>query len=86
MGRPWLAYWVLPIPINLVLWVNFNSPLLWDICNFNLSSVSLVFWWTGLLPDFAMLRDRAITPFNKRVYSILFGWSGREDNVLRKYL
>jgi molybdopterin-containing oxidoreductase family membrane subunit len=48
------------------LWVNFNSPLLWDV--FAIStylSVSLVFWWTGLLPDFAMLRDRAITPFNK---------------------
>jgi hypothetical protein len=44
------------------LWVNFNSPLLWDV--FAIStylSVSLVFWWTGLLPDFAMLRDRAIT-------------------------
>jgi molybdopterin-containing oxidoreductase family membrane subunit len=60
MGRPWLAYWVLPIPINLVLWVNF-FPLLWDV--FAIStylSVSLVFWWTGLLPDFAMLRDRAL--------------------------
>jgi molybdopterin-containing oxidoreductase family membrane subunit len=50
------------------LWVNFNS-LLWDV--FAIStylSVSLVFWWTGLLPDFAMLRDRAITPFNKREF------------------
>jgi molybdopterin-containing oxidoreductase family membrane subunit len=46
----------------------------------------LVFWWTGLLPDFAMLRDRAIT-FNKKGYSILsFGWSGRAVNVLKKYL
>jgi molybdopterin-containing oxidoreductase family membrane subunit len=67
MGRPWLAYWVLPIPNQFgSLWVNFNSPLLWDV--FAIStylSVSLVFWWTGLLPDFAMLRDRAITPFNK---------------------
>src|SRR6218665_1882934 len=80
MGRPWLAYWVLPIPNQFgSLWVNFNSPLLWDV--FAIStylSVSLVFWWTGLLPDFAMLRDRAITPFNKKMYSILsFGWSGR---------
>jgi molybdopterin-containing oxidoreductase family membrane subunit len=86
MGRPWLAYWVLPIPNQFgSLWVNFNSPLLWDV--FAIStylSVSLVFWWTGLLPDFAMLRDRAVTPFTKRVYSILsFGWSGRAKDWQR---
>ncbi len=80
MGRPWLAYWVMPIPNQFgSLWVNFNSPLLWDV--FAIStylSVSLVFWWTGLLPDFAMVRDRAVTPFTKRIYGILsFGWSGR---------
>ncbi len=86
MGRPWLAYWVLPIPNQFgSLWVNFNSPLLWDV--FAIStylSVSLVFWWTGLLPDFAMIRDRAIRPFTKRVYSILsFGWSGRAKDWQR---
>lgn len=80
MGRPWLAYWVLPIPNQFgSLWVNFNSPLLWDV--FAIStylSVSLVFWWTGLLPDFAMIRDRATKPFQKKIYSLLsFGWSGR---------
>jgi molybdopterin-containing oxidoreductase family membrane subunit len=80
MGRPWLAYWVLPIPNQFgSLWVNFNSPLLWDV--FAIStylSVSLVFWWTGLLPDFAMIRDRTESPFQKKIYSILsFGWSGR---------
>ncbi|NQY06676.1 MAG: polysulfide reductase NrfD [Flavobacteriaceae bacterium] len=80
MGRPWLGYWVVPIPNQFgSLWVNFNSPLLWDV--FAIStylSVSLVFWWTCLLPDFAMVRDRAIKPFQKRIYSILsFGWSGR---------
>ena len=86
MGRPWLGYWVLPIPNQFgSLWVNFNSPLLWDV--FAIStylSVSLVFWWTGLLPDFAMLRDRAVTPCTKRVYSILsFGWSGRAKDWQR---
>ncbi|RRO12143.1 molybdopterin oxidoreductase [Flavobacteriaceae bacterium 14752] len=80
MGRPWLAYWVLPIPNQFgSLWVNFNSPLLWDV--FAIStylSVSLVFWYTGLLPDFAMIRDRAKLPFQKKIYGILsFGWSGR---------
>lgn len=80
MGRVWNAFYVLPIPNNLgSLWVNFNSPLLWDV--FAIStylSVSLVFWYTGLLPDFAMLRDRAVKPFQKKIYSLLsFGWSGR---------
>ena len=86
MGRPWLAYWVLPIPNTYgSLWVNFNSPLLWDV--FAIStylSVSLVFWWTGLLPDFAMIRDRAIKPFQKKIYSLLsFGWSGRAKDWQR---
>lgn len=80
MGRPWLAYWVLPIPNQFgSLWVNFNSPLLWDV--FAISTyltVSLVFWWTGLLPDFAMIRDRSTKPFQKKIYGLLsFGWSGR---------
>jgi len=75
-----------PIPNQFgSLWVNFNSPLLWDV--FAIStylSVSLVFWWTGLLPDFAMLRDRAVKPFSKRIYSILsFGWSGRAKDWQR---
>ncbi|WP_422350191.1 NrfD/PsrC family molybdoenzyme membrane anchor subunit [Flagellimonas sp.] len=86
MGRPWLAYWVLPIPNQFgSLWVNFNSPLLWDV--FAIStylSVSLVFWWTGLLPDFAMIRDRAIKPFQKKIYSLLsFGWTGRAKDWQR---
>jgi molybdopterin-containing oxidoreductase family membrane subunit len=86
MGRPWLGYWVLPIPNQFgSLWVNFNSPLLWDV--FAIStylSVSLVFWWTGLLPDFAMIRDRTVTPFTRKIYSILsFGWSGRAKDWQR---
>ena len=86
MGRPWLGYWVLPIPNAYgSLWVNFNSPLLWDV--FAIStylSVSLVFWWTGLLPDFAMIRDRAIKPFQKKIYSLLsFGWTGRAKDWQR---
>ena len=79
MGRVWQAYWVLPLPNQFgSLWVNFNSPLLWDV--FAIStyfSVSLVFWYTGLIPDFAMIRDRMVKPRLKKVYSILsFGWSG----------
>ena len=79
MGRIWMAYWVLPLPNQFgSLWVNFNSPLLWDV--FAIStyfSFSMVFWYIGLIPDFATIRDRAITPVAKRVYGILsFGWSG----------
>ncbi len=86
MGRPWLAYWVLPIPNQFgSLWINFNSPLLWDV--FAIStylSVSLVFWYTGLLPDFAMLRDTTKNEFQKKIYGILsFGWSGRAKDWQR---
>ncbi|WP_276498229.1 NrfD/PsrC family molybdoenzyme membrane anchor subunit [Pontibacter litorisediminis] len=79
MGRPWLAYWVLPLPNTFgSLWVNFNSPLLWDV--FAIStyfSVSLVFWYIGLIPDFATIRDRATGPIARRAYAVLsFGWTG----------
>lgn len=78
MGRPWLAYWIFPIPNQFgSLWVNFNSPLVWDA--FAISTyftVSLVFWYVGLLPDIATIRDRAVG-LRRRVYSILsFGWNG----------
>jgi molybdopterin-containing oxidoreductase family membrane subunit len=78
-GRPWLDYWLFPLPNTFgSLWVNFNSPLLWDV--FAVStyfSVSLVFWYTGLVPDFAMIRDRAVKPWAKKLYSGLsFGWGG----------
>lgn len=80
MGRPWLGfYWALPLPNTFgSLWVNFNSPLLWDV--FAIStyfSVSLVFWYIGLIPDFATIRDRATNKVSKLVYGALsFGWTG----------
>jgi Ni/Fe-hydrogenase subunit HybB-like protein len=86
MGRVWMAYWVLPLPNQFgSLWVNFNSPLLWDV--FAIStyfSVSLVFWYLGLIPDFATIRDRMTKPTAKKIYGILsFGWSGRAKNWTR---
>jgi Ni/Fe-hydrogenase subunit HybB-like protein len=86
MGRPWLAYWVFPLPNEFgSLWVNFNSPLLWDV--FAIStyfSVSLVFWYVGLIPDFATIRDRIKNPSAKKFYSALsFGWGGRAKDWLR---
>ncbi|MEO0333294.1 MAG: NrfD/PsrC family molybdoenzyme membrane anchor subunit, partial [Bacteroidota bacterium] len=80
MGRPWLgAYWALPLPNTFgSLWVNFNSPLLWDV--FAISTyftVSLVFWYIGLIPDFATIRDRAQGIISRTVYGALsFGWNG----------
>ncbi len=78
MGRPWMALYTLPLPNQYgSLWVNFNSPLVWDV--FAIStyfSVSLVFWYTGLLPDIATIRDRA-SGLRRRIYSVLsFGWTG----------
>ena len=86
LGRPWLLHFNLPIPNQYgSLWDNFNSPLLWDVFAIaTYFSVSLVFWWVGLLPDFAMLRDRALKPFQKKIYSLLsFGWSGRTKDWQR---
>jgi Ni/Fe-hydrogenase subunit HybB-like protein len=86
MGRIWMAYWVFPIPNQFgSLWVNFNSPLLWDV--FAIStyfSVSLVFWYIGLIPDFATIRDRAVKPVSKMAYSVLsFGWTGNAKAWIR---
>ena len=89
MGRPWLAYYVFPIPNQFgSLWMNFNSPLIWDV--FAIStyfSVSVVFWYIGLIPDFAMIRDRmsaTISPMKNKLYSLLsFGWSGKAKHWQR---
>jgi molybdopterin-containing oxidoreductase family membrane subunit len=79
MGRVWNAFFVLPYPNTRgPLWVNFNSPLLWDV--FAISTyftVSLLFWYAGLLPDLATVRDRAKEKWRKRMYGVLsFGWTG----------
>jgi Ni/Fe-hydrogenase subunit HybB-like protein len=78
MGRVWLAFFIFPFPNTRgPLWANFNSPLLWDV--FAIStyfSVSLLFWYTGLVPDLATVRDRA-TGFRRKMYEkFSFGWTG----------
>ena len=78
MGRLWLGFFIFPYPNTRgPLWVNFNSPLLWDV--FAISTyftVSLLFWYTGLVPDFATVRDRA-AGFRRKMYNFLaFGWTG----------
>ena len=86
MGRVWDAMWVLPLPNSRgPLWPNFNSALLWDV--FAISTyftVSLLFWYSGLIPDFATIRDRAKTKLRKRLYGIAsFGWTGTAKNWQR---
>ncbi len=74
MGRPWLAFWVFPYPNPRLLWVNFRSPLLWDV--FAISTyfiISAVFWYVGLIPDLATLRDRARRQ-GRRLRRKLFGF------------
>ncbi len=75
-GRPWLDGYLLPYPNQHSLWVNFTSPLLWDV--FAVSTyftVSLVFWYIGLIPDFATLRDRTSSKIKKTIYSLFsLGW------------
>jgi len=79
MGRPWLAYWVFPYPnLRGPLWVNFRSALLWDVFAIGTYfTISLVFWYIGLIPDLATVRDRA-KGLRKKVFGVLsFGFLGR---------
>jgi len=78
MGRPWLFYWLLPIPNTMGVWPQFRSPLVWDVFAVSTyATVSLMFWFVGLIPDLATLRDRASWWFPQKVYGILaMGWRG----------
>ncbi|WP_276593720.1 NrfD/PsrC family molybdoenzyme membrane anchor subunit [Nannocystis bainbridge] len=77
-GRPWFIYWPLPLPNQMEMWPNFRSPLLWDV--FAVSTyftVSLLFWYVGLIPDLATMRDRAKTPIRRFAYGLFsLGWRG----------
>ncbi|MBA3297502.1 MAG: polysulfide reductase NrfD [Acidobacteria bacterium] len=78
-GRPWLAaYWLLPYPNTMGIWPQFRSPLIWDVFAVSTyASVSALFWYTGLIPDLATLRDRAKNKRVARLYGMLaLGWRG----------
>ena len=78
-GRPWLAiYWLFPYPNTMSIWPQFRSPLIWDVFAVSTyGTVSALFWFTGLVPDMATLRDRAKSPFAQKVYGMLsLGWRG----------
>lgn len=86
MGRPWLAFWVFPYPNTRgSLWVNFRSPLVWDM--FAISTyftISAMFWYIGLLPDLATVRDRTKPGLRRRVLEVLsLGWNGSYRTWLR---
>jgi molybdopterin-containing oxidoreductase family membrane subunit len=78
MGRPWLGYWLFPYPDTMKMWPNFRSPLVWDAFAVSTyATVSLLFWFIGLLPDLATLRDRAKNRPAKIIYGFLaMGWRG----------
>jgi Ni/Fe-hydrogenase subunit HybB-like protein len=78
MGRPWLAYWLAPYPNPMWLWPQFRSPLVWDVFAVSTyATVSLLFWFVGLVPDLATLRDRARNRPAKVIYGMLaMGWRG----------
>jgi Ni/Fe-hydrogenase subunit HybB-like protein len=78
-GRPWLDFWLFPYPNQRgPLWVNFRSPLLWDVFAVSTyATVSMVFWYIGMVPDFATIRDRAKNKIRHTVYGALsLGWRG----------
>lgn len=78
-GRPWRAYWLFPVPnTDLNMWQNFRSPLIWDVFAVSTyGTVSALFWFTGLVPDLATLRDRATTKIRQWIFGFLsLGWRG----------
>jgi len=82
VGRVWVAYYMFPLPNQMSMWPNFRSPLLWDVFAVGTYfTVSLLFWYTGLIPDLATLRDRAKSKIRKAVYgAFALGWRGSHRN------
>jgi Ni/Fe-hydrogenase subunit HybB-like protein len=78
LGRPWLFYWLFPYPNTMGVWPQFRSPLMWDVFAVSTyATVSLMFWFVGLIPDLATLRDRSPSRIGRAVYGILaMGWRG----------
>jgi len=78
LGRPWLGYWLFPYPNTMGIWPQFRSPLMWDVFAVSTyATVSALFWFVGLIPDFATLRDRTTSKPFRLVYGMLaMGWRG----------
>jgi molybdopterin-containing oxidoreductase family membrane subunit len=78
VGRIWVIWWCLPLPNQMAMWPNFKSPLLWDVFAVSTyGTVSIIFWYVGLIPDFATIRDRAKGKLRKLIYgTVALGWRG----------
>src|SRR5580704_18853338 len=78
MGRPWLGYWMFPYPNTMGVWPQFRSPLVWDVFAVSTyATISAVFWYVGLVPDFATMREKATHPVPRKIYGLLaMGWRG----------
>lgn len=85
LGRPWLAYWLFPYPNTMDIWPQFRSPLMWDVFAVSTyGTVSALFWFIGLIPDFATLRDRAQSRTFQIIYGMLaMGWRGSARHWFR---
>jgi Ni/Fe-hydrogenase subunit HybB-like protein len=85
LGRPWLAYWIFPYPNTYDLWPQWRSPLVWDAFAIGTyATVSLMFWFVGLIPDLASMRDRATNRWVRYAYGLLsLGWRGAADHWQR---
>ena len=82
LGRPWVFYWLFPYPDTMGVWPQFRSPLVWDVFAVSTyATVSLLFWFVGLVPDLAAMRDQAQNKFAKYIYGTLcFGWRGSAEH------
>jgi molybdopterin-containing oxidoreductase family membrane subunit len=85
LGRPWLAYWLIPYPNTMWLWPQPRSPLIWDVFAVSTyATVSLLFWFTGLIPDFATMRDKAPNTWAQKTFGMLaMGWRGSAKHWAR---
>jgi Ni/Fe-hydrogenase subunit HybB-like protein len=85
VGRPWLAYWLFPYPNSMNVWPQFRSPLLWDVFAVSTyATISVVFWYIGMVPDLGTLRDRSKSQFGQYFYGMLsLGWRGSARHWMR---
>src|SRR6201994_2408642 len=85
VGRPWLGYWLFPYPSTMNVWAQFRSPLLWDVFAVSTyATISVVFWYIGMIPDFGTMRDQGKTKLTQYVYGMLsLGWRGSVRHWMR---
>ena len=85
LGRPWLAFWLFPLPNTMSMWPQFRSPLMWDVFAVSTyGTVSVIFWYVGLIPDFATLRDKAQNKAGRVIFGMAaMGWRGAAQHWAR---